>query len=168
MNKLLKVILPVMLISVLLIAGCSGDSEPPNEFQAPDFQLNSLDGQTVTLSDFRGEVVLLNFWAHWCSPCAYEMPFIQQVYDEWQEKGLVLLSIHVGEDAQKAASFMEQYDLSFPVLLDLEGVVMAQYGVTSIPTTFLIDEDGIIQAARVGAFSSVEEIEAGLTQFISD
>jgi peroxiredoxin len=168
MNKGLRVILAVMLISVLLIAGCSEESETPEgSNQAPDFQLNTLDGQTIALSDFRGKVVLLNFWAYWCGPCTFEMPFIQQIYDEWQEAGLVLLAIHIGESAEEAASFVEEYSLTFPVLLDIEGTVATQYGATSIPTTFLIDEDGIVQAVKVGAFSSVEEIESGLSRFLT-
>jgi peroxiredoxin len=187
MNKMLKVILPVMLISVLLIAGCPGNSEPDisrlgsiidcEEYTgggfkagdpAPDFHFQNADGQTVALSDFRGEVVLINFWAYWCGPCVYEMPFIQQVYEEWQEKGLVLLSIHIGEDAEKAASFIEEYNLSFPVLMDIEGIVATQYGATSIPTTFLIDKEGLIQGIKVGRFSSVEEIEGGISLFITE
>ncbi len=168
MNKSLRVTLAIMLISVLLIVGCSEESETPEgSNQAPDFQLNTLDGQTIALSDFRGKVVMLNFWAHWCVPCVSEMSFIQQVYDEWQEAGLVLLAIHIGEDTEAAASFVEEYNLTFPVLLDIEGIVATQYGATSIPTSFLIDEDGIVQAAKVGAFSSVEEIESGLSRFLT-
>jgi peroxiredoxin len=173
MKKLLKVILPIMLISMLLFVGCSGDSEAENteaseeEIVAPDFELNDLDGQTVRLSDLRGSVVLLNFWAYWCSPCASEMPFIQQIYEEWQEAGLVLLSIHVGESAEEAADFVEEYGLTFPVLMDTDGAVATQYGAISIPTTFLIDGDGLVQAAKVGAFQSVEEIEAGLSMLLT-
>jgi peroxiredoxin len=171
MNKMLKVILPVLLISVLLIAGCSNESEAPPEeedIQAPDFQLDTLDGQTVALSDFRGEVVLLNFWATWCGPCASEMPFIQQVYDEWSGKGLRVLAINIGESAGTVTSFLEEYSLSFPVLLDIDGAVATQYGATNIPTTFLIDQEGIVQGVKVGAFSSVEEIEGGISLFIPE
>jgi peroxiredoxin len=187
MNKILKVILPLMLISVLLIAGCSDESEPDisglswitdcEEYTgegfkagdpALDFQFQTPEGQLTSLSDFKGKVVLINFWAHWCQPCVYEMPFMQQVYDEWHERGLVVLAIHVGESAEEAASFVEEYSLSFPVLMDVEGIAAIQYGATSIPTTLLIDEEGLIQGAKVGAFSSVEEIEGGISQFIPE
>lgn len=183
MNKMLKVILPVMLISVLLIAGCSGESEsdisglsritgysvnpaqsPQLGEPAPDFQFQDSEGQTTSLSDFRGEVVLVNFWATWCGPCVYEMPFIQQVYDEWRGKGLVVLTINIGESANKATSFMEEYSLSFPVLLDTSSEVAQRYNVQYIPTTFFIDEDGIIQHIEVGAFPSKEAIESILSQ----
>ena len=187
MKKMLKVILPVMLISVLLIAGCSGEPETDASemgsiidceehtgqgFEAGDpapvFQFQTSEGQLASLSDFRGKVVLVNFWAYWCVPCVSEMPFLQQVYDKWQEKGLVLLAIHVGESAEEATSFMEEYNLSFPVLMDTEGIAAIQYGAASIPTTFLIDEEGLIRGAKVGAFSSVEEIESTLSQLMAD
>ncbi len=176
MNKILKVILPIMLISVLLIAGCSGDSETPNgdseasnneEIEAPDFQLNTLDGQTVRLSDFRGNVFLVNFWKTSCGPCVMEMPLLQQVYEEWQEAGLMLWAINIGESSEKVAEFMQDNGLSLPVLLDTEQSVAAQYGISSIPCTFLIDGDGILQAVKAGAFLSIEEIEAGLSMFLT-
>lgn len=186
MNKMLKVILPVTLISVLLIPACSGDSEPDisglgwitgcAEYSgqslqigdpAPDFQFQTAGGQFVSLSDLRGKVVLVNFWATWCGPCAYEMPFIQQVYDEWQEEELVVLAISIGERSNTVTSFVERYSLSFPVLLDREAIAAVQYRAASIPTTLFIDKDGIIQGIRVGPFRSKEEIESILSQLIT-
>ena len=167
MKEMLKVILPLMLISVLLIAGCSNDSETLQEgTQAPDFQLNNLDGQTVRLSDFRGEVILVNFWETECSYCVEELPYLQQVYDEWQEAGLVFLTISMGESPEKVAAFMQDNGYSFPVLLDTSLTAAIQYEAEEIPATFFIDEDGIIQAVKVGVFSSVEEIEDILNQLI--
>ena len=187
MNKRLKVILPVMLISVLLIAGCSGESEPdisglswitrystdPAQSPqigepAPDFEFQDSEGHTTSLSDFRGEVVLLNFWATWCGPCVYEMPFIQQAYDEWQGTRLRVLAINIGESADTATSFMEAHSLSFPVLLNPNSELVGRYNIEYIPTTFFIDEDGIIQHIEVGAFSSKEEIESILSQLMSE
>jgi peroxiredoxin len=182
MNKMLKIILPVMLISVLLIAGCSGGPAPDisgiglitacDEYTgqglqagdpAPDFQFQNAAGEPVALSDFRGNVVMINFWATWCGYCKMEMPYIQQVYDEWQEKGLVLLAIDLGEDADTVAKFIQEQGLSFPVLLDSDMKVATQYKVASLPTTLFIDKDGIIQGIQVGAFSSKEVIESVLS-----
>lgn len=187
MNKRLKIILPVMLISVLLIAGCSGGPAPDisgiswitacDEYTgqslqagdpAPEFQFQNASGQAIALSDFKGKVVIVNFWATWCGYCKLEMPYIQQVYDEWLEKGLVLLAIDLGEDADTVAQFVQEEGIPFPVLLDSEGKVTIQYfkgmDVISIPRTFFIDKDGVIQAIKVGAFSSAEEIETILSQ----
>jgi peroxiredoxin len=186
MNKMLKVILPVMLISVLLIAGCSGGPAPDisgiswitacDEYTgqalqagdlAPEFQFQNADGQAIALSDFRGKVVMLNFWATWCVWCNKEMPYIQQVYDEWLEKGLVLLAIDVGESSSDVAEFVQEQGIPFPVLLDSEGKVTMQYfkGMdASIPRTFFIDKDGILQYIQTGAFQSKEDIESILSQ----
>jgi peroxiredoxin len=135
---------------------------------APDFKLQSLDGQTVSLGDFRGKPVLLNFWATWCPPCRAEMPFLQEIYEdkEWSEKGLVILTIDIGEDPSVVKEFMESYDLSFPVLLDTDQDVALEYNIRAIPTTFFIDKDGIIQDIKVGAFSSKTEIERRLIKVI--
>ena len=135
---------------------------------APDFKLQSLDGQTVSLGDFRGKPVLLNFWATWCPPCRAEMPFLQEIYEdkEWSEKGLVILTIDIGENPSVVKEFMENYDLSFTVLLDTDQDVALEYNIRAIPTTFFIDKDGIIQDIKVGAFSSKTEIEKRLIKII--
>jgi peroxiredoxin len=174
MNKVLKVILPLMLVSVLLIAGCSGDSEAENAennepIEAPDFQLESLEGQTVRLSDLRGEVVLLNFWKTTCGPCVMEIPLLLQVHEEWQAAGVTLLAVNIGESAEKVTDFLQEQEFtSLPVLLDADQSVAAQYGISSIPCTFLIDQEGILQMVKFGAFTSLAEIEAGLSMFLTE
>ena len=171
MNKMLKVILPIILALGLLITGCSsqtteGDEGAEGDILAPDFQLQDLNGQTISLSDFQGKPVLLNFWATWCKPCVSEMPYLQEINDEWSSKGLVLIAINVGDSTSEVEEFMQNHNLSLPVLLDTKQVVSQRYSIRYFPTSFLIDKDGIIQAAKIGAFSSKEEIEAGLIQVI--
>jgi len=172
MNKLTKAVLPVLLTSVLLVTGCLVGSEPsaPLEAQvgesAPDFQLQNLDGQAISLSDFRGSPVLINFWATWCPSCRDEMPYLQQIYEEWLGKGLVLLAVDIGESLDTVESFMQSYNLSFPVLLDTNQDVALEYNIRYIPTTFLIDKNGIIQVVKVGAFSSTAEIERSLSKIV--
>ena len=169
MNRL-KIILSLVLISGLLLAGCSagtGQSPSPGK-QAPDFQLPDLEGQPVSLSSFRGQPVLLNFWASWCGPCRYEMPFLQEIHEEWTGKSpsVVILAVNIGESPSEVNEFMNSYNLSFPVLLDTEGNVARMYNVRGIPTTFLIDIDGTIQGIKVGAFSNKTEIEKNLSKII--
>ena len=168
MNKMLKVILVILIVLGSLTTACQSNESPSEAPEvgkrAPDFQLNTLDGQSVSLSDLKGKPVLINFWATWCSPCVYEMPYIQQIYDEWQERGLVLLAINIGESSSQAAEFMQQHNLSFPVLLDREGNIAQKYNIRGIPTTFFIDRDGIIQDIRIGAFQNKEEIESSLSK----
>ena len=131
MNKAPKAILPVILTLVLLLTGCPAGSEPPEGKSptapvegtqvgnlAPDFQLQNLNGQAVSLANLRNKPVLVNFWATWCSPCRSEMPYIQEIYEEWSDKGLVVLAINLGESSSKVEEFMQSYNLSFTVLLD--------------------------------------------------
>ena len=133
---------------------------------APDFELQSLDGQSVSLSDLQGKPVLLNFWATWCRPCVSEMPYLQEIHDEWAGKGLALLAVNIGDSSTKVKEFMQNHNLSLPVLLDTDQDVALEYNIRAIPTTFLIDKDGIIQEMKVGAFSSKAEIEETLSKII--
>ena len=163
--KILTAILGLILTTVLLVAGCSAQGSQVGEL-APDFQLSNLEGQSISLSDFRGKPVLINFWASWCGPCRYEMPFIQEVYEEWSASGLVVLAINKGESLSTAKDFMQSYNLSFPALLDINQDVALEYNIRGIPATFFIDKDGIIQAIKVGPFLSKAEIENSLSKII--
>jgi len=172
MTKRVKVMLVITLVSVLtsglVMAGCSPSSAQGVEVgnQAPDFQLQSLDGQTVSLGDLQGKPVLINFWATWCSPCRGEMPYIQEIYEGWSDRGLVVLAINIGESSSKAEEFMQSYNLSFTVLLDTKQDVAQKYNIQYIPTTFFIDKDGIIQDKVIGAFQNKTQIENRLSKII--
>ncbi|MFH1639636.1 MAG: redoxin domain-containing protein [Chloroflexota bacterium] len=133
---------------------------------APDFTLDYLDGGTVSLSDFRGSPVLINFWATWCPPCKLEMPFLEQVFDEWSDRGLVLLTIDIGENQATVEDFMRTENLSLPVLMDKNEAVSRRYNIRYFPTIFLVDKDGIIQSVRIGVFSGVSEIEQSLSEIM--
>jgi peroxiredoxin len=160
MRQTFKVMLLLILASGILVTGCSTSVEAPEIGKAaPSFQLTDIDGQSISLSDFQGESVLLNFWATWCGPCRAEMPYIQEVYDERLEPGLVILAVNIGESLTEVEEFMHDYNLSFPVLLDFKGNVAERYNIRAIPTTYFIDGDGIIRDMQIGAFRSVDEIE---------
>jgi len=160
MRQTLKVMLLLILASGILATGCSTPVEAPEIGKAaPSFQLIDIAGNSVSLSDFQGEPVLLNFWATWCGPCRMEMPYIQEVYDERSESGLVMLAINIGESLTTVEEFMRGYNLSFPVLLDMEGNVAERYNIRGIPITYFIDGDGIIRDIQIGAFRSVAQIE---------
>ncbi|MFC2005487.1 redoxin domain-containing protein [Chloroflexota bacterium] len=172
MGKISKAILLVILIIVLLVAGCSGVYDGSGSSvarvgePAPDFQLQNLDGQTIYLSNFQGKPVLINFWTTWCPPCRNEMPYMQQIHEEWSGKGLVLLAIDIGERSSTVEEFMQSYNLSLPVLLDTERVVTKKYGINAIPVTFFIDKDGIIREKIVGAFPNKRSIEQHLSKIV--
>jgi peroxiredoxin len=169
---LLVSILAMILIGSMINTGCSEDlgtaRGPEIGNLAPDFQLNNLDRQPVSLSDFHGKPVLINFWATWCPPCCSEMPFIQDTFTDkkWVDEGLVVLAIDIGESPSTVREFVKNYGLTFPVLLDVTRDVSLEYYVRGIPTTFFVDREGIIQDIRMGPFSSVAEIERSLGKII--
>lgn len=115
-----------------------------------NFTLKLLDGGEVSLSDYRGSVVFLNFWATWCPPCREEMPSMQALYDELADEGLEILAVNVLEDEATAAVFIDEQGFTYPVLMDRNGRVMLRYGVRAYPTTYLIDRDGFVIGVRPG------------------
>lgn len=135
---------------------------------APDFSFTDANHQEVKLSDFRGQVVMLNFWATWCGPCKYEMPLIEQMaHDEIRaEQGVVLLTVNSGEAADTVVNFMHAKGFTFPVLLDGNGNILHAYNVRGIPTTFFIGRDGIIDEIKIGAFMDEGELDEVLNRIL--
>jgi len=122
----------------------------PQPALAPDFTLQTLEGRKVKLSDYRGQVVLLNTWATWCPPCRAEMPILEAYYREHKEDGFVVLAVNSQESAGAVATFIQAESFTFPVLLDLEGVVMDEYRVQGLPTSFFIDREGVLREVWSG------------------
>lgn len=158
----LSVLLGLVLAALLVVgASCKDKTAPEVGALAPDFSLQTLSGETFRLSDFQGQPVLLNFWATWCPPCVVELPFIQAVFEEKKEEGLVVLAINIpyyGEDESTIQGFVEDREFTFPVGLDYNGSVATDYRIEYIPDTFFIDSEGVIKSIKVGAFGSVDEI----------
>ena len=120
-------------------------------FPAPDFSLKGLDGREHRLADLRGKVVMLNVWATWCPPCREEMPSMERLYRRMQGKDFVMLAVSEDQDGLAAVKpFVQQAGLTFPILLDREGVVSLRYGVTGYPETFIIDRDGRVIQHIIG------------------
>ena len=140
------------------------DDLPP----APDITLTDQYGNTHTLSDYRGKVVFLNFWATWCPPCREEMPYIQEIYEETMEDDdtdLVILSVAAPNQGRETSekgirSFLDENGYTYPVLMDYDGSVLLDYYVASYPTTFMIDTRGNIYGYVPGAMTKeiMEEI----------
>ena len=118
---------------------------------APDFTLENLEGTAVSLSDFRGKVVLLDFWATWCPPCRKEIPHLKELHTEYGDDGLVILGIALDVKGRRVvAPFVEEHQLPYPIVLGGQEVSRAYGGVRNIPTAFLIDRDGLIRRRYVG------------------
>ncbi|WP_147060416.1 thiol-disulfide oxidoreductase ResA [Sporosarcina luteola] len=112
--------------------------------KAPDFELVDSKGNKHRLSDYAGEGVFLNFWGTWCPPCKREMPYIEDQYKSFADKGVHVLSVNIGESNLKVDTFSQQYGLTFPIVIDKTKDVRDLYNIVPLPTTFLIDKDGKI------------------------
>ncbi len=117
---------------------------------APDFTLKTLDGETVSLSDFRGKVVMVNFWASWCPPCVAELPTIYQFYQTHQADGFVVLAVNAQENPDTVSGFISRQGYTFPVLLDPDSVAADEYGIRALPTSFFLNKNGEIQYVHRG------------------
>ena len=122
-----------------------GSRVPVVGAQADDFQLLDLSGTTHNLSQYRGKVVLVNFWATWCKPCTTEMPAMQATYEKLREKGFVVLAVNELEDDAKVREHIKQYGHTFPVLMDRDNKVANQFGVFGLPVSVFIDQQGRVQ-----------------------
>lgn len=159
-------ILLVGAVLVLLLAGCRDATTPmssesnlpvaPREGAlAPDFTLRELGGAEVRLSELRGKVVLLNFWATWCPYCRAERSALQKAHEQYSGRGVVILSVNIGEKQGVVQAFAEARKLTMTVLLDEDGTVARAYHVQGIPVSFLIDRDGIIRSRHLGLLNEL-------------
>ena len=157
----------IILYMLLLIAGAawiviSADTSgatrtdnlpaPQAGFAAPDFALKTPRGESYSLSELRGQGVLVNLWATWCPPCRAEMPAIERMYQEYKTRGFTVLAVNMTnqDDPFAVVPFMEEFNLSFPILLDETGEVAEAYQLRSLPSSFFIGPDGVISEVVIG------------------
>ena len=122
----------------------------PHISQPVEIQLKDVFGNTISLSDFRGNIVFLNFWATWCPPCVIEMPSMQKLHSRFKDKNFVMVAINSQETDAQVKSFFDKYKLSFTALLDSSGEVGAWFDVNAFPTTFILDREGRIIGRALG------------------
>lgn len=156
----MKTLLGIILAAILLIPGVSGaKGDLWQEFGltrigpslAPDFTLEDINGKRVSLKDLKGKVVVLNFWATWCKPCKEEMPSFSKLDLMLGKKGLSVVAINDYENKKKAISFSKKHNYEFIVLIDESGKVSESYKASFLPTTFIIDRNGMVIGKAVGA-----------------
>lgn len=126
--------------------------------KAPDFELMDLNGEAHRLSDYEGQGVFLNFWGTWCKPCEKEMPFMENQYQQFKDKGVQVLAVNVGESQFAVSKFAERLNLSFPIVIDTESDVQSAYGINPLPITFLVDKEGTVVKSFTGSLTE-ETIE---------
>ncbi|MEA3278718.1 MAG: TlpA disulfide reductase family protein [Pseudomonadota bacterium] len=122
----------------------------PERPQAPDFELTDIDGDTHRLSDYRGKVLIINFWATWCPPCREEMPSMQRAWVNIKEEGILMLAVNVGEDEDRIFEFTASYPVEFPLLMDQDSTVVGAWPVRGLPTTFVVDPQGRLVYRAIG------------------
>jgi peroxiredoxin len=127
-----------------------GFSVPHSFVLARDFQLEDLKGKTVSLRDFRGKIILLNFWATWCKPCVAEMEDIEKLHRKYKDRDFAVLTINFGENIQKVKNFVTENKLTLTVLLDPEKEVSRRYRTFALPTSYLVDKNGYLLAGTMG------------------
>lgn len=137
---------------VALTAGCSGEGDRPrrNLRAAPDFTLTSLDGETIRLSDYRGKVVLLTFWATWCEPCVAAMPDKVEMQKKYGPEGLIVLGLSLDRKVEDVREFLAKNPLNFPVLMLDSKTREAYGGIPTIPYMVIVDRDGTVRRKKIG------------------
>lgn len=124
--------------------------EMKDKSPSPDFTLPNLGGEKVSLKDFRGKLLLLNFWASWCLPCREEMPAMERLYQKYKDRGFVILGVNLKDDKKSAVAFVRELKITFPIAFDPDGEAGRLYGAWGLPTTYLIDANGIALARAWG------------------
>lgn len=165
--KTIRLLLPALCALLILLAAvsCTKEGEKPRRGaavvgqKAPDFALKDIEGKTVRLSDFAGKVVMVEFWATWCYPCKEFGPAVNKLFLKYRDRGFAVLGISVDKSSNvgaEVASFMKELGLIYQTLIDTEDVA-GQYGVFSIPTSFLIDKSGMLVHKHMGYNPDLEE-----------
>jgi peroxiredoxin len=134
-----------LIAAIVLLAIATGASAV-----APDFTLPARDGGNVSLSELKGQVVMINFWATWCGPCRQEMPLLQQIQARYEPLGFTLVGINVEPDSAAAQAWLSQVPVSFPILFDRQNKVAASFGVEGMPSTVFIDRAGNVRYVHRG------------------
>lgn len=147
-------IIMVALFGALFSAFTEDDGVIRASDEAPDFRLSNLHDQTVTLSELKGKGVMLNFWATWCEPCRKEMPDMQRQYEIYKDQGIEIVAVNIAESNLAAQRFAERYELHFPIVMDRDRTVTRQYNVGQLPSSFFIDENGVVVEHVVGMMSA--------------
>ncbi len=142
-NAIAALCLSVLAATSLASSGLEGQA-------APDFALKSSTGENLRLSEYRGDVVMINFWATWCGPCRQEMPLLDELYQRYSRVGFNLLGVNIDDDSRRAMQMIEELGVNFPVLFDASKRVSELYDVDAMPVTVLVDREGTVRYVHQG------------------
>ncbi len=147
MLKLLRTIV----IAVSLMGLCAVPASAKTvSGKAPDFTLKSRSGHNLRISDYRGQVMLINFWASWCGPCRQEMPLLENLYKRYKKLGFTIMGVNVDTDSTKANNYLKDMSVTFPIVYDTTNAVSKRYNVNAMPTTVIVDRNGNMRFLHQG------------------
>lgn len=142
-NTIIALVFCILAATSLASSGLEGQ-------QAPDFALKSSTGENLRLSEFRGDVVMINFWATWCGPCRQEMPLLDELYSRYQRVGFSLLGVNIDDDSRRAMQMIDELGVNFPVVFDARKDVSKLYEVEAMPVTVIVDREGTVRYIHHG------------------
>ncbi len=145
MKKLFSMVGAVIAVAVMSSVHAVGVQD-----SAPDFTLKSLEGSNLRLEEYRGQVVLLNFWASWCGPCRQEMPLLDRLHHRYEDTGFAVLGVNVEGETAPAQEIVEKTNVTFPILIDDGQKVSEMYNLQAMPSTVVIDRDGVVRYIHLG------------------
>lgn len=145
-----KIAKAVVLLSLILFVDLASAAKNPVLKPAADFTVKSLSGKNIKLSEQRGRVVILNFWATWCTPCKKELPYFNDLYKKYRGVGLQVLGVNIDKGISEVKRMSQDFNLAFPILLDPKGKISDLYLVRSMPTTYVIGKDGMVHHVHWG------------------
>ena len=163
----------VVMVLLALVAWQMGHNGPLAAAQvgagqaAPDFTLQTFDGQTVRLADLRGKVVLVNFWASWCVPCAQEAPDIENTWRAYQDRGVVFVGVDYVDTETEARGYLHNFNISYPTGADLGTRISQAYRIRGVPETYIIDQQGTLRATFIGP-TTAAQIKGKLDPLLSE
>ena len=156
-TRILSIVVGLGLLALLAFAFFSPYGGRPLQGEpAPDFSLDLFDGSEVSLSDLRGQVVVLNFWASWCNPCRQEAPDLQEMWEMFEGRGVMFLGLSYKDAEDASRAFIQEFGITYPNGADPRGKIGRSYGVTAVPETFVIDAEGKVAWIKVGPVQADE------------
>ena len=167
-GSLVLVIGIVAVALVLALQLARRNTTQPTSGQAPDFQLTLIDGREIRLSDYRGQVVLINFWASWCPPCRGEAPELQMLYQDFSDEGFTIIGVNILESSpEKALGFLQEFGISYPNGEDTGQVIANRYRVEAPPESFLINKRGDVQRFVLGGLR-YDDLSESITRLLAE